>query len=133
MLPPGMTQKQEAAIMALVDGNQPAEIAAAGIAAIVGEGNARTHIDFVVVARTGTCDVDPSTEYPLPEPVTRADGQQIFEAKTKAQQDEMVGPEAAELIRNGDITIHDLYSHSRLENRPDYLTQKPLKDISKLP
>lgn len=64
---------------------------------------------------------------PAPQRLT---GQEIFDAKTKAQQDEMVGPEAAELIRNGDITIHDLYSHSRLENRPDYLTQKPLKDVS---
>lgn len=57
-------------------------------------------------------------------------GQEIFEAKTTEQQDEMVGPEPAALIRKGDITLADLYERSPLEEGPDFITQKPLKALT---
>jgi hypothetical protein len=56
-------------------------------------------------------------------------GQEVFNAKTVEQQDEMLGPEPAALVRDGVITLSDLYERSPLEEGDDFITQKPLKRL----
>jgi hypothetical protein len=56
-------------------------------------------------------------------------GQEVFNAKTVEQQDEMLGPEPAALVRDGAITLSDLYERSPLEEGDDFITQKPLKRL----
>lgn len=57
---------------------------------------------------------------------TRPTGIEVFHDKSKAEQDEMVGPEAAQKLRSGEITLADLIGHSHLDSdAPDILTQAP--------
>jgi hypothetical protein len=54
-------------------------------------------------------------------------GQQIFERKTKAEQDEMLGPEAAERVRSGEASLADLVQESPLDSdQDDFITQAPV-------
>ena len=51
-------------------------------------------------------------------------GVAIFAAKSKAEQDEMLGAEAAEKVRAGEMTLRDLVGRSKLEtDQPDFITQ----------
>lgn len=71
----------------------------------------------------------------LPEPhvsgvvqtVVRATGAQVFASKSKEQQDEMLGPETAEAVRSGEISLSDLADHPEVGTQP-FLTQRPLED-----
>jgi hypothetical protein len=59
--------------------------------------------------------------FPLPT------GQQIFDGKTKAEQDEMLGPEVAEQVRAGDASLADLVQESPLNSDQDpFITQAPV-------
>lgn len=58
--------------------------------------------------------------FPLPT------GAAIFAAKTAVEQDEMLGPQAADAVRRGKVEITDLVEVSRLETADDFITQKPL-------
>lgn len=60
----------------------------------------------------------------------RPTGSEIFAAKTRKEQDEMLGPAAAALVRAGIITLDDLYGKSNLDSEPDFITQKPLSAVT---
>lgn len=57
----------------------------------------------------------------------RPTGIEIFTAYTREQQDEMLGPEAAEKVRSGDIQLADLVEESEMETSDNWITQKPLQ------
>ena len=78
--------------------------------------------EYVLVLRTGRFDVVDDTP-----PVRRPTGAEIFHSKTREEQDAMLGPEAAEKLRAGEITLTDLAGESRLDSEADdFITQKPL-------
>lgn len=52
-------------------------------------------------------------------------GAEIFARKTKAEQDEMLGPEAAERVRSG-ASLADLVAESPQETSDDFITPAPL-------
>ena len=56
----------------------------------------------------------------------RATGQERFDAMTPAEQDEQFGPEKAEALRDGTISLADLVDHSPLDTAEDFITEKPL-------
>lgn len=60
--------------------------------------------------------------------VPRLTGAQIFSSKSKEEQDQAFGPEAAQAVRDG-LPLTDLVGHSHMEDEPPWITQKPLKDI----
>jgi hypothetical protein len=60
----------------------------------------------------------------------RPTGAAIFNAKDRAEQDEMLGPEAAEKVRRGELTLADLAGESPMDSdAPDWITQKPLTAV----
>jgi hypothetical protein len=60
--------------------------------------------------------------FPLPT------GQQIFNSKTNAEQDEMLGPEVAERVRAGDASLADLVEEFPLNTDQDpFITQAPVR------
>lgn len=64
--------------------------------------------------------------------ITRPTGMELFNAKTPEEQDAMVGIEAADKLRKGEIAMGDLVAHSELDSDAEnFLTQKPLDDIRK--
>lgn len=56
-------------------------------------------------------------------------GEQIFNDKTPEQQDEMLGPEAANAIRSGLVTLDQLQGESELTESVNFITQRPISDI----
>jgi hypothetical protein len=56
----------------------------------------------------------------------RPTGTEIFNAKSPAEQDAMLGPKAAEAVRAGEIGLDELVERSPLATQDDYITQKPL-------
>jgi hypothetical protein len=58
---------------------------------------------------------------PTEEELGRPTGQQIFDSLSKAEQDEMLGPEAAEKVRQGEVMLADL-----VEVDGGFITQKPV-------
>jgi len=67
----------------------------------------------------------PSTEVIEPA-YPRQTGQERFDAMTPAEQDEQFGPEKAEALRDGTISLADLVDHSELATAQDFITEKPL-------
>ena len=57
-------------------------------------------------------------------------GIEVFRDKTDAEQDAMLGPDAAALVRVGVITLDDLHGRSELATEPDFITQKPLSAVT---
>lgn len=63
----------------------------------------------------------------VPDLVPLLTGVEMFSRMTREEQDEQFGPEKAEALRAGEITLEDLVSRSRLvTDQPDYLTEAPL-------
>lgn len=58
-----------------------------------------------------------------------ATGFALFMRKSSEAQDAAVGPEAAELIRSGQADLRDFVSHSKQDEQPDFITQRPVKDV----
>lgn len=59
--------------------------------------------------------------------ITRPTGTALFFAKTTEEQDAMVGPEAAEKLRTGQIAMADLIGESHLDSdAQNFLTQAPV-------
>jgi hypothetical protein len=57
----------------------------------------------------------------------RPTGTEIFNAKSPAEQDAMLGPKAAAAVRAGDVGLEELVERSPLAtDQDDYITQKPL-------
>lgn len=69
---------------------------------------------------------------PLPdvpaEPFPRPSGEQMFRGMTREQQDKLLGPEAAELVRQG-VPFDSLVKHSPMETEEDWITQRPLSEL----
>lgn len=57
-------------------------------------------------------------------------GEQVFNEKTKEEQDEMLGPDSAALVRAGILTLDDLKGESELAEEPNFITQKPLSAVT---
>lgn len=57
-------------------------------------------------------------------------GQEVFSDKSDTEQDEMLGPEAANAVRSGLITLADLKDESELAEGENFITQRPLSDIA---
>jgi hypothetical protein len=54
-------------------------------------------------------------------------GTEIFNGKSPAEQDAMVGPKAAEAVRAGGVSLDQLVTESHLDSdQDDWITQKPL-------
>jgi hypothetical protein len=68
----------------------------------------------------------PVTEEIRRETGARPTGAEIFNAKSPAEQDAMLGPKAAEAVRAGEVGLDDLVERSPLATQDDYITQKPL-------
>jgi hypothetical protein len=109
------------------------------VSAIVATGQAgrSAALRYVLIGRgrfTGTPvgneEVPKSVQHWLAPPGRRSTGQEIFDAKTEAEQNEMVGPGAAQMIRDGDITIADLFQRNSISFGDDFIAQKPLKDLT---
>jgi hypothetical protein len=63
----------------------------------------------------------------VPDRFPRLTGAELFASKTKAEQDEALGPEAAEKVRSGAIELSDLVAVSPLATADDFLTQAPVQ------
>jgi hypothetical protein len=70
--------------------------------------------------------VIPSYNNPFPLPA----GVDLFDSLTTQQQDAAIGPEAAELVREGDADLKDFVAHSRQEERDDHITQRPVDQVT---
>ena len=57
--------------------------------------------------------------------IARPTGMELFNDRSREDQDAMVGPEAAEKLRTGQITMNDLIGESQLDSAPNILTQAP--------
>jgi hypothetical protein len=62
-----------------------------------------------------------TTSQELKEAGERPTGQEIFDSLSKAEQDEMLGPEAADMVRNGDAVLSDF-----VEVDGGFITQRPV-------
>lgn len=69
----------------------------------------------------GEFTVDSSTVLPT--------GDELFNAMTEPEQNAAIGSEAAELVRAG-APLKDFVSHSRIETQDDYLTQRPVEEVT---
>jgi hypothetical protein len=56
-------------------------------------------------------------------------GTDLFRSLTKPEQDRAVGPEAAELVREG-APLKDFVKHNAQEERDDFITQRPVEQVS---
>lgn len=56
-------------------------------------------------------------------------GQETFDAKTTAEQDEMLGPDAAEKVRDG-LPLTELVETSQIETADDFITQRPVSALT---
>jgi hypothetical protein len=54
----------------------------------------------------------------------RPTGQEIFDSLSKAEQDEMLGPAAAEQVRKGEATLADF-----VKEDGGFITQRPVEDL----
>lgn len=89
-----------------------------------------------VFAAAATIDVHPNclcTAEPvitgIADRVRRPTGRDIFNGLTEQQQDELLGPDKARLIRSGDVPFDRLAGTSRMTAQPDALTERSLRDL----
>jgi hypothetical protein len=81
--------------------------------------------EIVAVEAGNPPDSAPAEAFALPE--QRPTGQEIFDSKSPAEQDAMLGPKAAAAVRAGDVSLEQLVQRSPLDSdQPDFITQKPL-------
>jgi hypothetical protein len=74
-------------------------------------------LDFGGVARK-------TTEIERKRAGVRPTGQEIFDSLSKAEQDEMLGPAAAEQVRKGEATLADF-----VKEDGGFITQRPVEDL----
>ena len=61
----------------------------------------------------------------------RLTGIEIFNQKSQPEQDEMLGPEAAEAVRSGAVALPDLVGHSEMDSdQPNWITQRPISALT---
>jgi hypothetical protein len=64
-----------------------------------------------------------------PNDVQRPTGSDQFAAMTQAQQDQSLGPDAAQLVRDGQVPLRDLVERSPMDAIADQITQSPLEAL----
>lgn len=64
-----------------------------------------------------------------PNTFPRPAGMEIFNGKSRDEQDEMLGTEAAELVRTGAVALPDLIDHVHMDDQPNFITQKPVSAL----
>lgn len=58
-------------------------------------------------------------------------GAALFAALTKEEQEAKIGPEAAQLVRDGEADLKDFVSHSETDsNQPRWITQRPAEQVA---
>ena len=63
--------------------------------------------------------------FPLPS------GAALFGGLSKPEQDSAIGPEAAELVREGDADLKDFVQHNKTAELPDdFITQRPVEAVA---
>lgn len=60
----------------------------------------------------------------------RESGYDIFDGMPPERQDELLGPDKAELIRAGDVPLHELLDRSPMKEIPDQITERPLSALT---
>jgi hypothetical protein len=65
----------------------------------------------------------------VPDRFPRLTGKPLFDAMSSEHQNDALGPEAADLLRNGEIALADLVTRSPMATEDDYLTQTPAKRL----
>lgn len=65
----------------------------------------------------------------IPDTFPVPTGAELFDAKSADEQDEMLGPEAANAVRSGLITLDQLRSESEMAEGENFITQRPLSAI----
>lgn len=91
---------------------------------------ARHDAEEMIEVHPGCQCVQEPTVRNVRERVPRLSGAQVFAAMSTADQDDVIGPEKAELIRAGEIAITDLVTRSPLEHEPDFITEAPLEALT---
>lgn len=66
----------------------------------------------------------------VPDSAPRATGPEIFYRMTAEQQDRSLGPNAAQLVRQGRVAWPDLIAVSPMEVGADYITQAPVEALA---
>lgn len=128
-----MTEQNYEAQAALLNGDDPDDLVAAKIAKLEGITLSAANQKVAVVRGGGDLRDGPLPPQPPPfdpNAVTRPTGQEIFEEKTRAEQDEMLGPQTAALVREGKVRVEELKSTGGIEGEQGFITQKPVKDIA---
>src|SRR5436190_1491591 len=59
----------------------------------------------------------------------RPTGKQIFDSKTKEEQDAILGPTVAQAVRDGTVKFEDLTVVAPMETEPDFIRQATPKDL----
>lgn len=74
------------------------------------------------------CSAEPVVR-DVPDDIQRPTGRDMFEALTVEQQDHLLGPDKAKLIRDGDAPFHALVARSPMDAIPDQITEAPLEAL----
>lgn len=59
----------------------------------------------------------------------RPTGQEVFDSLSVAEQDEVLGPAAAEKVRKGEATLEDFVERTSPGDTPGFIRQKPVEDV----
>jgi hypothetical protein len=75
------------------------------------------------------CTAEPVVK-DVPDRAPRATGPEIFHRMTAEQQDKALGPDAAQLVRQGNLAWPDLIATSPMEVGQDWITQAPITALA---
>lgn len=65
----------------------------------------------------------------VPDDIHRPTGSAMFDELSDEQQDQLLGPDKAHLVRNGDVPFHALVARSPMNAIPDQITEAPLEAL----
>lgn len=65
----------------------------------------------------------------LPNLAPRLTGMALFDSMTPEHQNEVLGDDTAELVRNGTVPLHRLKQRTPLEQGQDFITQRPFEAL----
>lgn len=93
--------------------------------------SAKTYSDTSIFETHPGCQCIPEPRVKgVSDAVPRLLGAALFSSMTKAEQDEALGEETADLVRQGEIQLADLVRRNKMETEPDFITQAPLKALT---
>lgn len=84
--------------------------------------------DFIEVHDNCSCDSEPVVA-DVDDSAARPTGHEMFTALGKDDQDALLGEEKAQLIRTGEVALHDLVQREPMAVIPDGITERPLQDL----